>query len=165
MYRQILKFAYPDALDILLAVGLFQMRWDKTEGAGTANSVLQGSPTGVPPKQILMQNALGDQEVPNLGSYWMARTMGIPILSPTPATPWGLAVQASPLPAGASAMVLMDGGAPPPPAANLPAQDFDMHNLTRKQPASRRQIKAFFETGEIINQCAGACVCQTGACD
>ena len=165
MYRQILKFAYPDALDILLAVGLFQMRWDKTEGAGTANSVLQGTPTGVPPKQILMQNALGDHEVPNLGSYWMARTMGIPILGPTPATPWGLTVQPSPLPAGSSAMVLMDGGAPPPPAANLPAQDLDMHNLTRKQPASRRQIKAFFETGEIINQCAGACVCQAGACD
>ncbi len=73
--------------------------------------------------------------------------------------------QPSPLPAGSSAIVLMDGGAPPPPLANLPPEDFDMHNLTREQPASRRQIKAFFETGEIINQCAGACACQSGACN
>jgi hypothetical protein len=165
-YRQLLKFKYPDPLDITLAVSLFQMRWDKTEGAGTVNSVLIGTPTGVPPKQILMQNALGDQEVPNIGSYWMARTMGIPILGPTPATPWGLTVMNSPLAAGASAMVLMDGGAPPAPLTNLPAsEEGDMHTLTRKQPASRRQIKRFFETGEIVNQCQGACTCTTGACD
>jgi hypothetical protein len=164
LYRRILSGGYADALDITMAVGLFQMRWDKVEGSGVANSVLSGTPTGVPPKQILMQIALGDEQVPNLGSYWQARTMGIPILGPTPATPWGLAVQPSPL-AGGSAMVVMDGGAPPPPAANLPAPDLGMHNLTRKQPATRRQIKAFFETGQIINECTGACVCQAGACD
>src|SRR5262249_12568366 len=138
LYRGILAAAYPDPLDITLAVSLFQMRWDKVEGSGVANSVLQGA-TGVPPKQILMQNALGDQEVPNIGSYWLARTMGIPVLGPTPTTPWGLSSQPGPL-AGGSAMVIMDGGAPPPPATNLPPADYDMHNLTRKQPASRRQI-------------------------
>lgn len=164
-YRQFLKFKYPDALDIQLAVSLFQMRWDKTEGAGVVNSVLLGTPTGVPPKQILMQNALGDQEVPNIGSYWMARTMGIPIMGPTPAVPWGLPVKNGPLAAGASAMILMDGGAPAPPLTNIPPEDLDMHNLTRRQPASRRQINHFFETGEIENQCSGACFCAKGACD
>jgi hypothetical protein len=164
LYRTILSGAYPDALDIMMAVSLFQMRWDKVEGSGVANSVLAGAPTGVPPKQILVQIALGDEQVPNLGSYWLARTMGLPILGPTPTTPWGLAAQPSPLPAG-SAMVIMDGGAPAPPVANLPAPNFGMHNLTRAQPATRRQIKAFLETGQIINECAGACVCQAGACN
>jgi len=151
LYRRILSGGYADALDITMAVGLFQMRWDKVEGSGVANSVLAGTPTGVLPKQILMQIALGDEQVPNLGSYWQARTMGIPILGPTPTTPWGLAVQPSPL-ADGSAMVIMDGGAPPPPAANLPAPDLGMHNLTRKQPATRRQIRAFFETGQIMHR-------------
>jgi hypothetical protein len=163
-YRAILASAYPDALDVAMAVSLFQMRWDKVEGSGVASSVLAGTPTGVPPKQILLQIALGDDQVPNLGSYWLARTMGIPILGPTPTTPWGLTVQPSPLPGG-SAMVIMDGGAPPPPATNLPATRYGMHDLTRKQPATRRQIKAFFATGQIINECDGACVCQAGACD
>jgi hypothetical protein len=89
LYRTILARSYADALDITMAVSLFQMRWDKVEGSGVAGSVLAGTPTGVPPKQILMQIALGDEQVPNLGSYWQARTMGIPILGPTPTTPWG----------------------------------------------------------------------------
>lgn len=164
LYRTILARSYADALDITMAVGLFQMRWDKVEGSGVAGGVLAGTATGVPPKQILMQIALGDEQVPNLGSYWQARTMGIPILGPTPTTPWGLAVQPSPL-AGGSAMVIMDGGAPAPPATNLPASSYGMHNLTRTQPATRRQIQSFFATGQIINECAGACVCQAGACN
>ena len=88
-YRTILSGAYPDALDVTLAINLFQMRWDKVEGTGIANTVLPGSATGVPPKQLLMQIALGDEQVPNLGSYWQARTMGIPVLGPSPQTPWG----------------------------------------------------------------------------
>jgi len=164
LYRRVLATSYPDPLDITMAVGLFQMRWDKVEGSGVAGGVLAGASTGVPAKQILVQIALGDEQVANLGSYWLARSIGLPILGPTPTTPWGLAVRSSPL-RGGSAMVIMDGGAPPPPAANLPPPDLGMHGLTRKQPAARRQIKAFYATGDIINECAGPCVCQSGACN
>jgi hypothetical protein len=164
LYRSVLAAAYPDPLDITMVVGLFQMRWDKVEGSGVAGGVLAGAATGVPAKQILVQIALGDEQVANLGSYWLARSMALPILGPTPTTPWGLSVRPSPL-AGGSAMVIMDGGAPPPPVANLPPPDLGMHNLTRRQPATRRQIKQFFATGAIVNECAGACVCQSGACD
>jgi hypothetical protein len=142
------------------------MRWDKTEGSGVANSVLAGAPTGVPPKQLLMQIALSDEQVPNLGSFWQARTMEIPVLGPSPVTPWGLMTQPAPLASG-SALVIEDGGAPPPPTTNVPAPKLDpsMHDLTRNQPASRRQMADFFATGMIVNECAGACTCQTGACD
>ncbi|MEJ7598040.1 MAG: hypothetical protein WKG01_09050 [Kofleriaceae bacterium] len=162
-YKSILQGAYPDPLDTTLAVNLFQMRWDKVEGAGIANSLTQGTPTGVPAKQILMQVALGDEQVPNQGSWWQARTMGIPVLGPTPLMPWGLQLEASPLAQG-SALVIMDGGAPPPPSTNVPPEDFKMHNLTRNQPAARRQIGEFFRTGKIVNHCEGACVCPA-ACD
>ena len=163
-YRTILAGAYPDPLDVTLAINLFQMRWDKVEGSGIANTVLTGAPTSVPPKQLLMQIALGDEQVPNLGSYWQARTMGIPVLGPSPQTPWGLTVATSPVATG-SALVIMDGGAPPVPRTNVPAPDSGMHSLTRNQAASRRQIRDFFTTGSIVNQCAGPCVCQSGACD
>ena len=165
-YRGILNGAYPDALDDTLLISLMQMRWDKTEGSGIANTVLAGTPTGVPAKQILMQIALSDEQVPNIGSYWEARTMNIPVLGPTPTTPWGLSVQQSPLASG-SALVIMDGGAPPAPTTNIPAPKLDpsMHNLTRTQPATRRQIKQFYATGQIVNECSGACTCQSGACE
>ena len=95
MYRTVLNGAYPDALDdTVLLIGLYQMRWDKTEGSGVANSVLTGSETGTPAKQLLMQNALGDDEVPNLGSFWQGAHDGHPgALSPTPFTPWGITAQ------------------------------------------------------------------------
>jgi hypothetical protein len=163
-YRTILAAAYPDPLDIMMAVNLFQMRWDKTEGAGVAHTVLQGTPTGVPAKQILMQIAIADDEVANVASYWQARSMGIPVLGPSPTTPWGLTLAPSPL-AGGSALVIMDGGVEPPPVTNQPPPDRGMHNLTRSQAASRRQIGEFFTSGRIVNECTGACLCHTGACN
>lgn len=165
-YRTILAGAYPDPLDVTLAVSLMQMRWDKTEGSGVANTVLTGTATGTPPKQLLMQIALGDEQVPNLGSYWQARSMNVPVLGPTPFTPWGLHVTPSPLASG-SALVIMDGGAPKAPATNIPASDTGMHDLTRNQPATRRQLKAFYTSGAIVNECTGTagCSCQSGSCD
>jgi len=166
-YRVILQGGYPDLLDDQLVLNLIQMRWDKTEGAGVANSVLAGTPTGTPPKQLLMQLALSDEQVPNVATYWEARTMGVPVMGPTPTTPWGLTVQQAPLAAGQSALVIEDGGAPPAPLTNTPATSLSpsMHDLTRNQPASRRQIGVFYSTGTIVNECAGACTCQTGACN
>ena len=163
MYRIVVSGAYPDPLDVTLAINLFQMRWDKVEGSGIANSVLSGVATGVPAKQILMQIALGDDQVPNLGSFWQARTMGIPVMGPTPAMPWGLTVSAAPL--TGSALVIFDGGAPPPPSTNVPAPETGMHSMPRKQPAAQRQIGDFYTTGTVTNECAGACICQTGACN
>ena len=166
MYRTILSGGYPDALDDTLAVSLFQMRWDKVEGSGVAQSVLDGTQTMTPPKQILLQIALGDEQVPNLGSYWLARSMKLPILGPSAATPWGLTVQTGPFTTG-SALQIMDGGAPPSPATNIPApeQNPSMHDLTRTQPATRREMKQFYATGQIVDECTGPCTCQSGACD
>jgi hypothetical protein len=164
VYRSILSGAYPDALDVALAINLFQMRWDKSEGAGVAHLVQAGTITGTPPKQILMQIALGDDQVPNLGSDWQARSMGIAVLTPTVRTPLPYGISGSDAPSN-SAIVWMDGGAPLPPNTNVPAPNTGQHDLTRNQPATLRQMKTFFETGMIVNACDGACFCKTGKCD
>jgi hypothetical protein len=162
-YRSILIGAYADPLDVTMAIGLFQMRWDKTEGSGVVNSMLDGTALGVPPKQVLMQIALGDDQVPNLGSEWQARSMGIPVLTPTVKMPYGITAQAGPL--NGSALVYMDGGAPPPPLTNVPAPNTGAHSLTRVQTATFRQMRDFYTTGMVVNECAGACSCQAGKCD
>jgi hypothetical protein len=159
-YRVILQGGYPDPLDDVMVLNLVQARWDKTEPAGIANTVLAGSPPDVPAKQLLLQNALTDEQVPNIATYWEARTLGIPVMGPSPTTPWGLTVQTAPLTVGQSALVLEDGGAPPAPLQNIPPPaDMGMHSLTRNQPASRRQIGLFYSTGQINDECAGTCVC------
>lgn len=161
-YRAFLAARYPDALDRVLALGLLQMRWDKVESAGVAHVVLDGVATGVPAKHVMLQIALDDEQVPNLASDWLARTLGIPVLGPTPRTPWGVAVQASPR---GSALLFFDAGAPRVPAANTAPRDRDAHQLTRRAPAARRAMKQFFETGALINACHGPCLCAQGACE
>ncbi|HPH70334.1 MAG TPA: hypothetical protein PLF40_31505, partial [Kofleriaceae bacterium] len=141
----------------------FQMRWDKTEGSGVVNSMLDGTALGVPPKQVLMQIALGDDQVPNLGSEWQARSMGIPVLTPSVKMPYGIPTQAGPF--NGSALVYMDGGVPPPPLTNVPAPNTGAHSLTRVQTATFRQMREFYTTGMVVNECAGACSCQAGKCD
>lgn len=164
-YRTILQGAYPDPLDVVMAINLFQQRWDETETSGIANVVLAGTVTGTPPKQILMHMAVGDDQVPNLGTEWQARTMGIPVITPASVeVPWGMTTQEAPVAMG-SGIVIMDGGAPAVPITNVPAPETGMHNLTRNQAASRRQIGIFFATGEIRNECDGPCHCAEHKCD
>jgi hypothetical protein len=161
-YRTIVYGAYPDTLDLVLLIGLMQMRWDHTETAGIAHVVLDGAPLGVSPKQVLVHMAIGDDEVPNISTHWQARTMGIPVLSPSVEEPFGLELAEGPQ---GSALVIMDGAAPAIPAENVPAPTTGMHSLTRNQPATWRQMARFYETGEIVNECDGACFCAEGACE
>jgi hypothetical protein len=165
-YRTILSGAYPDPLDIVFAVSLMQMRWDQTDPAGIDNSLLAGTATGVPAKQILLQIALGDEQVPNIASEWAARTMGMPVLTPSAKTPYALPTIATPIATG-SALVYYDGGAPVPPVGNIAAMATGQHDLTRNAPAARRQMKTFYETGMIVDQCAdgGACMCAANKCE
>lgn len=163
-YRDIMVGAYPSALDRTLIINLLQQRWDRTETAGVASEAMAGTAFGNGPKQFLLHMALGDDQVPNLGTEWQARTMDIPVLLPSPKQPWGLATLADGDGAGASALAIYDNGAPPPPFTNIPAPDTGAHYATRGQPAAWRQMAEFFATGVVANQCDGACLCATDAC-
>lgn len=163
-YRTVLSGAYPSTLDMTLAIGLFQMRWDLTEPSGVVDVMLAGTALGVPPKQLLIHMALADDEVPNLATEWQARSSGVPVLTPSSVLPYGLVQAASPIAAGGSALVVWDGGVTPPPVENVPAPDTGAHSLTREQPAAWRQMATFYATGAIVQECDGACTCHTGAC-
>jgi hypothetical protein len=160
-YRDILLGAYPDPLDLVMGIALFQARWDKTETAGISNVVLTGG-AGAPPKQLLLHMALADDEVPNLATEWQARTMGIPVLSPTVKVPYGIPEMVGPI--QGSGLTIFDGGVAPPPDTNVPAPDTGAHGLTRVQPAAKRQMAEFYATGTIVDECGGPCVC-TPTCE
>jgi hypothetical protein len=101
-YRTIMIGAYPDPFDVVLAISLCQMRWDQTETSGVANDVLAGTELGVTPRQMLLHMAIGDDEVPNLATEWQARTMGIPVLEPSPYVPYGLTGMVGPIANGSA---------------------------------------------------------------
>ncbi|HEY1558103.1 MAG TPA: hypothetical protein VGF94_24905 [Kofleriaceae bacterium] len=171
-YRSILNAAYTDPLDDELVINLMQMRWDKTEPAGIANSVLDGTATGVPPKQLLLQIAVADNEVSDYAAYWEARALGVQVLSTTVASPWGLDMTAAPT---GSALAIYDCAGPAIPITNTPppqqgctmAGTSELHDLPAHVAAGRRQMKDFYTTGQIVDECAGGgdCTCATGACN
>ncbi|HUH01412.1 MAG TPA: hypothetical protein VML75_05410, partial [Kofleriaceae bacterium] len=167
-YGVIMAGAYPDQLDQSIDLNLVQMYFDFTDPVGTANDILTGGIPGTPPKQLMLHMAVGDHQVPNITTEFQARTMGIPVLTPTPYVPYGITEATGPLAAGSSAMVIYDGGEGSGiQRGNVPPVGTeDPHGMPRKQPAAVRQMTRFWDTGEITHECGDtACFCYDGACD
>jgi hypothetical protein len=160
--------AYPDQLDQSIDLNLVQMYFDYTDPVGTANDMLTGGIPGTPPKQALFHMAVGDHQVPNITMEYQARTMGMPIMTPTPYSPYGMLEAPAPMATGSSAMVIYDGGEGSGiQRGNVPPVGTeDPHGMPRRQPAAVRQMATFWDTGEIVHECgATACLCFDGACD
>jgi len=163
-YRIILEGAYNDPLDIALMIHFMQLGWDLTDPVGSANDLLTGKIPNTPKKQILIQMAMEDDEVPNIATEFQARTMGIPLLLPSVKTEiYGITEKEGPLENG---LVIFDGGQPPTPLSNETPSESGAHYATRNEAAALRQIHHFFTNGEIINTCSeSGCMCQSGGCD
>jgi len=165
-YEIVLTGAYQDPLNTSLLLYLIQMGFDLTDPVSTANSILvDGGIPGTPHKQLLMQIAVGDHQVPNIASEYQARTMGVPVLTPTPYTPYGLTDDPGPV---ESALVIYDDGSGVgiQPGNEPPTGTDDPHSMPRSQPAAWRQMHTFWDTGEIVHTCGDtACFCDQGACD
>jgi hypothetical protein len=163
-YGSIVAGAYPDPLDTTMIISLMQMMWDRTDPTAVADVLVNGGFPGSPPKQVLMQIAVADVEVPNIASEYQARTMGIPTLTPSPYVPFGTEGLAGPL---QNALVIYDFGLGDTiPPTNLPPPDNDVHSSIRNKGATMDMMREFYSTGNIIQTCTGAsgCTCDTGGC-
>lgn len=161
-YRTIMIGAYPDPLDVALLINLMQEFWD-TDPANVVYDIIPGTIEGSVPKQILMQIAVADVEVPNVGSELQARSMGINALGPSVYEPYKVPLATGPL---ANAFVPYDWGlADTIPLTNEAPPDNRVHNDLRFYEAATRQIGGFFETGEIESFCGeNGCTCLDGGC-
>ncbi len=167
-YGIILKGAYPDPLDQVIGLNLIQMFFDYTDPVSISNDLLTGAIPGTPTKQALLHMAVGDHQVSNIASEYLARAIGLPVLTPTPYTPYGIDETAGP---ATSAMVIWDGGQGSGiPDGNVPPTSAeDPHGMPRKQPAALRQMVEFWDNGDIIATCGtngdSACLCYDGKCE
>ena len=153
----IIPAAYPDSLDQQILLALAQMQFDYSDPATVAPYVLgaRGAPLhGVPAKQLLMQMGLDDAQVSNVTTEMIARTSGIPLLSPAVTDAYGVTPLGGPL---SSALTTWDiHGTPVPPADNqTPAEDNQVHEAIRRIPQAERQIQTFYATGEVVDTCGG----------
>jgi hypothetical protein len=164
-YRTTLIGAYPDALDTSLIISLMQWEWDRTEPTVVADIINGQGVPGTPKKQILMQMAIADDEVPNIASEYQARTMGIPVMMPSPYAPQLMQQVTQPV---SSALVIYDFGLGNTiPLTNEAPADNDVHSNIRNKQATMDMMKRFYDNGEIVQMCtdtAKGCDCTSGGC-
>lgn len=151
-YGTILEGAYEDPLLVVLMLNLMQQSWDRTEPVSVADVITGDGFPGTPPKQVLMQVAIADDEVANVASEYAMRTMNIPLITPSPYVPFGVEQAAT----ASSGAVWYDFGlGHTVPLTNTPPPDNDVHSQIRNKKATTDMMKRFYETGEIVNLCTG----------
>ena len=163
-YGVILQGGYGSPLNTALMIGLMQNEWDRTEPVAVADVITGPGFPDTPPKQVLMQFGIADDQVPNVGSELQMRTMGIPLITPTPFHVYGVEEKAS-APSGA---VMYDFGLSGTiPLTNTSPPRNDVHSNIRNKKATTDMMKQFYETGTITNLCTApnGCDCTVaGAC-
>jgi hypothetical protein len=151
----------PDPLEEQKYVATLQPQFDRFDPATYAPHLLQSPLPGAPSdRRVLLQNGLGDAEVPNLGTYLLARGVGAPLLTPSPAMPYGLTPMAGPISGSAAALYdfgidlqALNGQATPA------AQNNRVHDALRGFAPALEQMRQFYADGTIVSPCdGGPCV-------
>jgi len=150
----ILPEAYPDKLDVQVIIELAQMQFDYSDPATVAPYVLQAPLRGTPKKQLLEYMGLYDMLVANVTTGMIARTAGLPLLSPDVVAPWGMTPTLGPLP---SALTTWDVNPTTRPSdTNLTPSQFNVvHNAIRWIPQVEEQVEQFWATKGVVDTCGG----------
>jgi hypothetical protein len=162
-YLKLYDISVPDPLDQQKVIASLSRGFDRFDPVAYAGYVLNddppfGPPSGREDRRVLMQIGLGDTQVPNFTAWLHARLLGIPVVTPTPVTPWGLPEEAAPF--AGSGVTIWDFGqdlafyevARPPTSGN------PVHEGVRRDSRAQAQIGAFLRTG-VIEPVCGAVAC------
>ncbi len=152
---------YDDPLDLQLEMSLLQLVFDPIDSLNWVEHLAQDRLDGRPEVEIAMQEAVGDCQVSNMVTEWVARAGGIPLVTPSPREVWGLDTVTAEPPDGAdvdAALLIYDEGYDPLPSGNLPPEeDNGAHATMRSLESYLEQVGAFLEDGTIVQVCDGAC--------
>jgi hypothetical protein len=133
-----------------------QMLWDRVDPTGFTQHIITDPLPGTPTHQVFIISSVGDQQVPNVSTHLMARTIGLPQLAPAYRPIYGLETMTGPI--TGSALLEIDFGLPPVPLVNLPnRQGTDPHDGPWGLPKVHEMMGRFLRTGEIVNLCDGVC--------
>ncbi len=156
-----LATAQPDPLEQQKLLATYQRPFDRFDPATYARYLLSEKLPGNPDKRVLMQAGLGDDSVPNLGTFLHARLAGVPLMRPSPYPAWGLVDAGS---GATSALELYDFQVGDPNvlyrAADFQPEANGVHTSVRKDARALEQMRRFWEEGTVQHVCTGPCVKQ-----
>jgi hypothetical protein len=164
----IIQGVYPNPLDIQLGLGLMQLLWDRVEPLGyipyiSQNTLpcaaCQGGTT--PVHNVLIHDAIGDQQVTPLGAHFIARSIGAQQLQTPNREIYGVPDAASGF--SGNGIVEWDFGLPASssPVTNTPPDPGqpDPHDALRQQADAQDMSDIFFRTGTVVQTCPGGGPC------
>ncbi len=153
----LLKGAFNDQRDIMLLIAVFQNLWDPGEGSGWAWAMNRDPSPTVGAKQVLMQVAIGDSQVSNIGAHIQARAFGASTIAPQLRPIWGVE-EKQPGFSGSAFVEWNYTDVPAAPSTNTPpSKDSDPHECPRREPAAQLQLRDFLEEGVVNQHCDGVC--------
>jgi hypothetical protein len=149
LFEQLLVKAVPQPADRQQLYALSQLWWDEVDPIDYAADLAT--------RPYLMQISVGDEQVPNLTSEAMARSVGLPELEPAVDAPFGLTQVPNPLPEGSAAFVEYDPEVPLPPDGNRPAPVTGAHQAPRRWVGTRAQTLDYLLGGRaVVHHCGEA---------
>ncbi len=151
---------YPDPRVLQLVMAQLQLIFDPVDSLNYTDHLIRDRLPGTPADpDLLLIEAVGDAQVANLVTRWVAGNAGFNLLAPSVAEVWGVdEVAAGPDGLDDNAgYVIYDLGLPPLPEGNVPPEENGAHNDVRLLDAYREQMGIFLETGRIQQTCDGTC--------
>ena len=157
----VLAKKYSDPRDLQLGLALMQMLFDPIDSLNWAHRVTHDRFDGRTDVKVTLHEAVGDCQVANMVTEWIARSGQIPLVTPSPRDVVGVPTVTAESPDGtqaASALLIYDENYPPLPDGNVaPLEDNEAHGTIRDLEAYTEQVGMFLETGVIVQVCEGAC--------
>lgn len=153
----ILKTFYTNPIERQLLMALIQTHFDIVDPITWAAYLSDVTRFGVPPKKLLIQEGIGDAQVPNIATRTWVRTMGLVGVGPLFEPVFGVKEEKGPFKGSA---YIQYGPRPDPYPAdvNLPPKNNRTHEAVRRVEASMKQMEAFLKPDGMIQQfCKGPC--------
>lgn len=150
-FEVLVRRGIPDAWDRQVLYAASQLLWDPVDPASYVED-LRG-------RSFLWQVAIGDDQVPNLTTDLLMRSVGVPLGTPEVYVP--LDVDTVALPTVAPAFTQFDPEKTPPAEVNRPSEVTRAHGSPRTWEGAKAQTLAFFEAGlegQVLHFCGeGPC--------
>ena len=146
-----------DELDREFLFALYQSAFDLSDPLIYAEMIREAPLPGYGPRQLLLVEAIGDAQVPNIATELMARSYGMRMVGPAVVPVFGVpTVDEAIDDVGLLQVDTLKG--PLPPKENVPAdQDNGAHGASADGPGVQASIGVFLFKGEFSNKCDGPC--------
>ena len=156
----VLDLRYPDPLLQQIGIALIQTRFDLSDPVNLTRLMFREPPPDSPKdRAVVLQEAIGDCQVPNLTTEMLARALGVKQMGPSINEVFGLERVGSS--SRESALVQYDmltGSTYRPPETNThPEKDNGVHTDVCYLHQALQQVGHFLQTGEITQYCDGSC--------